>query len=169
MGDPEFLDPRAFGRGGLGGLGAVAPREGPVHRAFEAVLRDGLEHVVHRVAIERLDREVIVRGHEDHGGTRRHPHEAARDAEAVDFGHRHVEQYQFGRKRLAEAQRGGAVACGADHVQRRDSRAEDLHALHRERFIIDDQGFHWQRTHLSPGFHPQSQIDRTSGIVSTVA
>ena len=111
-----------------------------VDRAFEPVGGHRLEDIIHRIAIERLDREVIMRGDEDHHGGLRLFGEMARDAQPVHLGHGHVEQHQIGLEFFSEAQRRGAIARRADHAHRGNFGTDYLHALHSEWFIIDDQG-----------------------------
>ena len=59
--DPQFLEPRAFGR-----FTVTAPGDGARYRAFEPFGFDRFEHVIDRIEIEGLDRVIVMCGDEDH-------------------------------------------------------------------------------------------------------
>ena len=63
----------------------------------------------------------------------------ARDAHPVQPRHRDIEQQQFGRERIDEAQRLLAIGGGAHQIDARFTRAENLEAFDRERLVIDDE------------------------------
>ena len=83
-----------------------------------------------------------------------------RDAEPVNLGHGHVEQDKIGIERFDQAQGRGAIAGRPHHLQCRYPRAQDLHPLDSQRFIVNNQ-----RAQLKS---PQHSF-RTTGMVSTVA
>ena len=101
-------------------------------------MRDGLQHIVDRRQIERLDRETLERRHEDHGGAHAQASHRAGDADAVEQRHGDVEHHEIGLQPLDQAQRRFAVAGGADQRAPRLPRAQHLQPLDRERLVIDD-------------------------------
>ena len=131
---PQFIEEAA------GFLAALpAARERAFDRAFEPVSGDRLEDIIDRIAIERLDREMIMRGHEDHHRRLFLFSQLARHAEPIDLGHGHIEQHQIGFELFSQPERSGAVTCGADHLHTGDFGADHLHPLDRQRFVIDDE------------------------------
>ena len=71
--------------------GAAAPPRQLVERTRERVGAHRLDEVVERVDLERAQRVLVVRGRED---DHRAGRQAARDREAVDLGHRDVEEHR---------------------------------------------------------------------------
>ncbi len=144
MWHPELFDPLARGlfghRRGFDRRGATHLR--PLYRTFQPLQPDRLQHIVNRVAVERLDREIIMRGHEHHCRAVSLPGQRPRHAQPIDLGHRHVQQDKIGRKCLDQAQCRRAVAGRSHHLQRRNARTQDLHALDCERLIVDNQRAH---------------------------
>ena len=134
MRDPQFFEPFA-----VTAFGIAAPRQCTGHGAFQPLGLDRLEHVIDRLEIESLDRIIVMRGDEYDRWPVRFPGQRLGYRDSVHLGHGHVEQHQIGLERPDQAQRLRPVAGGADHLQRVDLGADNLHPFDRQRFVIDDK------------------------------
>ena len=107
-------------------------------RAREALLGDGLEQIVDGVHLERLHRELIVRGHEDDEGKLPLGFlHGVEHLEAVDFRHLHVEDHDV-RARLANRGDGARAAQRFAHdLDVRVLREERAKPGERRRLVVD--------------------------------
>ncbi|KAF7962301.1 hypothetical protein AWV80_23505 [Cupriavidus sp. UYMU48A] len=109
-------------------------------RRFQPFVLHGLEHVVHGGPLERLQRELVVRGHEYHQRRRIEFDEFARNVHAAHAGHADVQEH-YGRLMLARGfQRGDTVVHDADYPgfwpQRRQF---GFQYAGQQRFVIGNQ------------------------------
>ena len=97
---------------------------------------------VNHVEGTRFDCMLIVRRHEHYERTviRREP---LRDRQAVDAGHRDVEEHEVRRLLSHRLKRVAAVVTFAHHAHRRNFAEKADHALASGRLVIDDK--HTQR------------------------
>ena len=110
--------------------------------------RERLEHVVDDVEVERLRREVVVRGHQHDEWRARPASKGGRHLEAGLARHGDVEENRIWSRRLDEPHSRSAVGGRADHPGNARRLAEAAHPLNRERLVIDDHcaeggGRHW--------------------------
>ncbi len=97
------------------------------------------QNIVDCIEVKRLNREILMRGHENNRWRCIHFRYGARHAQPVQFRHSHVEQDQIGGKRFGQSQRGCTIARRADNIDCRDVRTKHLNALNCQWLIIDNQ------------------------------
>ena len=104
----------------------------------KALLGDRLEQIVERGDLERADRILVVRGHEDH---RRHALRSDRvdDREAVHPRHLHVEQHQVRRLLANDGDRLASVARFRYGLDAGLTAEQQLQPLARERLVVHDE------------------------------
>ena len=109
-----------------------------LERERKAILRDRLEQIVDRGDLERPDRILVVRGHEDH---RWHPlcSNGLDDRKAVGSRHLHVEEHQVRLLLANEGDRLSSVSRFRDGFDLRLTAEQPLQPLARERLVVHDE------------------------------
>jgi hypothetical protein len=105
----------------------------------ELFLAHGLEQVAHGLGLERLDRVLIVGRGEDHRRRIFERIDVARDLDAGESGHAHIEQHHVRAQLAATAQCFLAVAGLRDDFAVFDLGEQPAQAFPRGRFVIDDE------------------------------
>jgi len=137
IGDPEFFRPgRILAFAAARFRGAFAH---PGNGQTQALVVDRFQHIVDRGHVKGLDRKPVEGGDEDDcrgiGPAGKRPG----DIQAVLSGHGDIEQQQVGFQLFGQPQSRLAVAGGADQVDVRLPRTEQLQAFDCQWFIIDNQ------------------------------
>ena len=115
-------------------------------RRVQAVARDGLDEEVERLDLEGLDGGVGVAGEEHDLGRVVEAAQQARQLDALDLGHPHVEQEHV-EAPLAEAhERLAPAAGGLDAAHARRALEQALHVRQRARLVVHGQ--HQQSAHV---------------------
>ncbi len=100
----QLGDHRGESRRKLVRTGGPEAVDGALEGLLETLAIEGFQQVVHRVDLERLQREPVVSGDEDHRW--RHVHaEPIEHAEAGQARHLHIEEHQIGTMRPDRADR----------------------------------------------------------------
>ena len=118
-----------------------------VERGLELLVAERLEQVGDRVRVERAQRVLVVRGHEDDFGHRhRRPvaHERGEHAEAVELRHLDVEEHQLHgsaglRGRAQDIERFGAARAAAGELHPVVARQQPPQPLASRLLVVHDQ------------------------------
>ena len=110
------------------------------HRGFEPRRIHRLQHVIHRVHFERLDRALVECGDENHAGSGSRFHQAARDFEAGQPGHLHVEEGDIRRVPGDFVERLDAVGRLADDLDAIELAQQEAQLVPRQLLIVGDDG-----------------------------
>jgi hypothetical protein len=125
-------------RAHVGRTRAREARTRAIERGAESLAIEGLEQVVDRIELERVDRVLVVRGDENHQRHRVAP-DLLDHLEAVDAPHLHVEKHEVGLERGDALHCLGAVATFAQHLDVTLQCAVVLQRLARDGLVVDDQ------------------------------
>src|SRR5262249_19092975 len=99
---------------------------------------DRLQQIVDGLDVERTDRVLVVRGHEDHDWPV-NGYGFAKDLEAVEPGHLYIEENEV-RPLLIDGDNGRAAIAGfTDDLDLRFLREHREQSPTRERFVVDDE------------------------------
>jgi len=127
------------------------PAADATHRLLEAFLAHGLHEVVHRLHVERVERELLVRGEED--GERKRcasPLGArAEHGEPVALRHLDVEEDEIGGERLQRSDRRRTIATFSHDLHVGVHRQQLAHATARQRLVVDEQCSDHDRRHCA--------------------
>ena len=139
--------------------GGARPRRGRRHqlarlgqRGLEALAPDRLEHVVGGGGVEGAQRVLVVGGAEDDGGRGLERADRARRAQAVEAGHRDVEQHHVGAQPADHLDGLVAVRRRADALDAVELGQQRGQALARQRLVIGNEHLHRGHPRLGSGF-----------------
>jgi hypothetical protein len=145
-GDPAELDGDAV----LAARAVAAPAglDDTAHRLRQSVLADGLEDVVDRVELERLDRVVVVRGDEDDWWRGLEAGQHLGQLEAVEAGHPDVGEDRVDAALLQHAQGLGGVVGRGDVPDPSVVLEQPGELVERGTLVVDDEdaeggAVHW--------------------------
>ena len=110
----------------------------PLHGQAEPNRVDRLEQVVDRVDLERLDGMLIIRGDEDDVRRRARVEHPARDLEAGQPRHLHVEEHEVGLQAVDGRQRFHAVARLSDDLDPAQLSEQKSQLIPGQLLVVDE-------------------------------
>ena len=120
-----------------GAVGSNPPARA-LDRLLQALRLDRLQQVVDRVHLERLDRVLVERGHEDDVACQLPLDQPARHLEARQPGHLHVQEHHVGLQALDGSQRLEAVGRLPHHLDVAELAEQEAQLVARQLFVVDD-------------------------------
>ena len=130
-----------------------------LYRHFQARRIDRLQEVVDGVHLERLDRMLIVRRHEDDMRIGATIDEPACHFESGQAGHLHVQKHDVGVKTIDGRQRFEAVAGFADHLHAADAAEQIPQLIACQLLVVHQYGAKIHRQ-LWPRKHENTKTKR---------